>query len=149
MAHAQPSRGPTGFLPSPSSYLWLCQRAGMYLIFLSTSPSSYSTSGGSNPQPDFFSLITASGRFLRYLCRGWSVPPGWAGQGTPRLPRDGAGEGRLALRLRAAPESRSSGEDSAFRDLHVPQSARCKPGEGAVLPVFAQDLEGGPSASQL
>lgn len=77
------------------------------------------------------------------------MPPGWAGQGTPRLPRDGAGEGRLALRLRAAPESRSSGEDSAFRDLHVPQSARCKPGEGAVLPVFAQDLEGGPSTSQL
>lgn len=77
------------------------------------------------------------------------MPPGWASRGTPWLLRNGAGEGRLAPRPRAAAESQSSGEDSVFQDLQVPQNPRCKPGEGAVLPVCAQDLEGEPSVSQL
>ena len=116
----------------------------MYLILLSTGPShlsSFSTSGGSSPYPDCFSLIIASGRFLRYLweaaAEAGACPRAAPARGGPGDPMAPSGWGR---RGQVGPKAES---------LQVPQNPGCKPGEGAVLPVCAQDLEGEPSVSQL
>ena len=126
----------------------------MYLILLSTGPphlSSFSTSGGSSPYPDCFSLIMASGRFLRYLWEAaaeagacpWAGPAGGP-HGSLGMGQERAGwpQGReLQQRVRALVRTQPS---EACRSLEIHAAS---PGRGRFCLSVPRIWKGSPASA--